>query len=150
VDIDNFKAYNDYYSFEKGDEAIKLTSSILLRVVGRLGGEDDFVGHVGGDDFVVVSSPENGPEIADEIVREFDERVPALYNDLDRARGYIEVVNRQNVITRYPMMSVTVAGVSSVDKSIKHVGQLSAIASEVKRFGKRVQGSIAVWDRRND
>jgi diguanylate cyclase (GGDEF)-like protein len=150
VDIDNFKSYNDYYSFEKGDEAIKLTSSILLSVVGRFGGADDFVGHVGGDDFVVISSPESGKKIADEIVSEFDRQVLALYNDEDRARGYIEVVNRLNEITRYPVMSITVAGVLSVDRNITHVGQLSAIASEVKRFGKRKPRSIAVWDRRND
>jgi PleD family two-component response regulator len=150
VDIDNFKAYNDYYSFEKGDEAIKLTSSIILRAVGRFGGKDDFVGHVGGDDFVVFSTPENGRQIAEEIVRDFDVRIPGLYNDEDRARGFIEVVNRQNEITRYPMMSITVAGVTNVDRKITHIGQLSGLAAEVKRLGKRSQGSVAVWDRRND
>jgi diguanylate cyclase (GGDEF)-like protein len=150
VDIDNFKAYNDYYSFEKGDEAIKLTSSIILRAVGRFGGKDDFVGHVGGDDFVVFSTPDDGHKLAEEIVRDFDAQIPALYNEEDRARGYIEVVNRQNEITRYPMMTITVAGVTNVDRKITHVGQLSGLAAEVKRFGKQIPGSIAVWERRND
>jgi diguanylate cyclase (GGDEF)-like protein len=150
VDIDNFKAYNDYYSFEKGDEAIKLTSSIILTAVAKFGGKEDFVGHVGGDDFVIMSTPEHGRAIADAIVEAFDRQIAALYTDEDRTRGYIEVTNRQNVVTRYPMMTITVAGVSNVDRKITHVGQISGLAAEMKCFGKQTQKSIAVWERRND
>lgn len=150
VDIDNFKAYNDYYSFEKGDEAIKLTSAIILTAVAKFGSKEDFVGHVGGDDFVIMSTPDHGHAIADEIVRAFDQQIPALYSEEDRTRGYIEVTNRQNVVTRYPMMTITVAGVSSVDRKITHVGQLSGLAAEMKCYGKQSPKSIAVWERRND
>jgi diguanylate cyclase (GGDEF)-like protein len=101
IDIDNFKAYNDYYSYQRGDEAIKLTASIILHAVGGKGGQRDFIGHIGGDDFVVLSSPDRAREVADEIVREFDEKIPALYSPADRDRGFIEVVNRQNV-DRHP------------------------------------------------
>jgi diguanylate cyclase (GGDEF)-like protein len=150
VDIDNFKAFNDYYSYQKGDEAIKLTASIILHSVGRYGGEEDFVGHIGGDDFVVISSPARSELIADEIVREFDEKILQLYTPADRNRGFIEAVNRQNVLTVVPLMSITVAGVTNESRSIVHVGQLSDKAGELKRYGKSRAGSIVVWERRSD
>lgn len=150
IDIDYFKAFNDYYSYQKGDEAIRLTASIILRVVGRTGSRDDFVGHVGGDDFVVFSTVECAHRVADEVISEFDAAVPELYTESDRSRGYIEVLNRQNEVTRLPLMTVTIAGVSSVNRTITHVGQLSDMAAELKRYGKTRAGSIAVWERRGD
>lgn len=150
IDIDNFKAFNDYYSYQKGDEAIRLTASILLRAVGRCGDTSDFVGHVGGDDFVIFSTPEQGRQVADEIVRDFDEKAPLLYSEKDRSRGYVVVTNRQNEIARIPLMTVTIAAVTNVDRTITHVGQLSDIAAELKRFGKSQPGSVAVWERRGD
>ncbi len=150
IDIDNFKAFNDYYSYQKGDEAIRMTASILLRAVGRCGGSGDFVGHVGGDDFVVFSDPDHGRRVADGIVLDFDEKAPLLYSEKDRSRGYVVVTNRQNEIARIPLMTVTIAGVTNVDRAITHVGQLSDIAAELKRFGKSQAGSLAVWERRGD
>lgn len=150
IDIDNFKAYNDYYSYQKGDEAIRLTASILLRAVGRFGTTGDFVGHVGGDDFVILSTPDEGRQVADEIVRDFDEKAPLLYSEKDRGRGYVMVTNRQNEIARIPLMTITIAGVTNADRAITHVGQISDIAAELKRFGKTLTGSVAVWERRGD
>jgi DNA-binding response OmpR family regulator len=150
IDIDQFKAFNDYYSYKQGDEAIKLTASIILGAVGRCGGLTDFVGHVGGDDFIAFSTPENGPAVADEIVRDFDRKAPLLYTPADRNRGYLEVVNRQGEVARIPLMTITIAGVTNVDRNITHVGQLSDIAAELKRYGKAQTRSIAVWERRGD
>jgi diguanylate cyclase (GGDEF)-like protein len=150
VDIDNFKAFNDYYSYQKGDEAIKLTASIILQAVANRGGEGDFVGHIGGDDFVVLSSPDRARAVADQIVLEFDEKIPELYSPADRNRRFIEVVNRQNVLTVIPLMSITVAGVTNEGRSITHVGQLSDMAGELKRYGKGRAGSIVVWERRGE
>ncbi|MDM7916136.1 MAG: response regulator [Candidatus Eisenbacteria bacterium] len=150
VDIDHFKAFNDYYSYQKGDEAIKLTAGILLRAVARFGSPNDFVGHIGGDDFVLLSTPEHARRVATEIVRDFDERIVQLYNGEDRARGYIEVTNRQNQIMRFPIMSVTVAGITSLGRNLTHVGQLTDMAAELKRYGKSRAGSIVVWERRAD
>ena len=150
IDIDQFKAFNDYYSYQKGDEAIRATASIILCAVARHGNRTDFVGHVGGDDFVVFSTPENAHAVADEIVREFDATIPQLYSPEDRNRGYVEVVSRQSAVKRIPLMTITIAGVTSFDGKINHVGQLSDIAAELKRYGKSCAGSIAVWERRED
>ncbi len=150
VDIDHFKAFNDYHSYQAGDAVIKLTASIILRAAGRLGSKTDFVGHIGGDDFVVLSTPEHARSVAGEIVREFDARVPELYAERDRQRGYVQVANRQNELTKVPLMSITVAGVTSIGRTITHIGQLSDMAAELKRYGKTRTGSIVVWERRGD
>jgi len=150
IDIDQFKAFNDYYSYKKGDEAITLTASIILGAVGRLGSEADFVGHVGGDDFVAFSTPEHARAVADEIVRDFSDKTPHLYTPEDRERGYLEVINRQGTVSRIPLMTITIAGVTNVDRTITHFGQLSDIAAELKRYGKSQARSIVVWERRGD
>jgi len=150
IDIDNFKMFNDHYSYQDGDEAIKMTASIILDAVGSHGNATDFVGHVGGDDFVCVSIPTHARAVADEVVRVFDEKSPRLYSEEDRERGHIQVVNRQKVLTDVPLMSVTVAGITNVGREINHVGQLSDIAAELKRYGKSRNESIVVWERRGE
>ncbi len=150
LDIDHFKAFNDYYSYQDGDFAIKKTAMIILTAVRHIGGSGDFVGHVGGDDFVVFSTPEHARAIADEIKREFDAQMPQLYKEEDRERGYVQVMNRQNVVTKAPLMSITIAGVTNIGRSITHVGQLSDMAAELKRHGKSKPSSQIVWERRGD
>lgn len=150
IDIDHFKAFNDYYSYKQGDEVIKLTASIVLAAIARFGGPTDFVGHVGGDDFVAFCSPEASKQVADEILAEFDKRAPLHHKPMDRNRGYIEVLSRQGGVARIPLMTITVAVVTNVDRSITHVGQLSDKAAEVKRYGKSLPGSVVVRERRGD
>jgi len=148
LDIDNFKAFNDYYSFRKGDEAIRLTASIISVTASLEGDGSGFVGHVGGDDFVLIASPESAPAIADAIVAEFDEKIPKLYRDEDRQRGYIETKDRQGEVRRYPLMTITIAAITNSHRKIDHLGELSRIAAELKAFGKEQSKSVVVWDRR--
>lgn len=150
IDIDHFKEYNDYYSYAAGDGAIRMTASVIVEAVRACGSKTDFVGHVGGDDFVVFSTIEHSRAVASEIIRAFEKKVPGLYADEDHQRGFVEVVNRQNQRTRVPLMSLTIAGVSSIGRRIQHSGQLSDIAAELKRYGKSKDGCIVVWDRRGD
>lgn len=147
-DIDGFKAYNDYYNFRKGDEAIKLTASILLSAVSLEGSGEDFVGHVGGDDFILILRLDCAEAVIQEIIREFDEKAPKLYHQDDRARGYIETQDRTGQMVKYPIMSLTAAVVTNRDKSLAHVGEISQAAAELKKFGKSQTGSVVVWERR--
>jgi len=147
-DIDNFKAFNDYYGYHRGDEAIKMTASILLKAVQEKGTGKDFVGHIGGDDFVYISSSSNAEIIGEQITSEFDQRVQFLYNAEDRKKGCLEVKNRRGEIERFPLMSITIAVVRSDSDVIEHVAKLSDIASELKIHGKSLQGSVVVCDRR--
>jgi diguanylate cyclase (GGDEF)-like protein len=150
IDIDYFKAYNDHYNYARGDEAIKHLSTIILQVVKGHGGADDFVGHIGGDDFVVLTRAETGEAIGEEIIRRFDDSAVDLYDAADRKNGYVEVPNRRHVIERFPLMSLTVVLVSTDRFPLSHVAELEDVARELKAHGKGLPGSVLVRERRND
>lgn len=148
MDIDNFKAYNDYYGYQKGDEAILFLADIIAEAVNSLGGGDDFVGHIGGDDFVIITSPTRAEFIARHIIDEFDKGSLILLNEEDIRRGYLEVKNRLGEIKRVPLMSLTIALVVDEGNRLKHYAEVSDIASELKKFGKDMTGSVVVRERR--
>jgi diguanylate cyclase (GGDEF)-like protein len=148
VDMDYFKAYNDYYSYRAGDEVIQLLARVLAQSVEACGNEDDFVGHVGGDDFVVISNPERADDVAREIVARFDRQILDYYQPRERGQGFVEIENRKNEMERFPLVSVTIALVASDQHQIEHVAQLNDVVAELKRRGKRVQGSVVIRERR--
>jgi diguanylate cyclase (GGDEF)-like protein len=150
ADIDNFKAFNDYYGYCRGDDAIKVTAGILVEAVKSRGNPDDFVGHIGGDDFVIITSPDKSDAVAREVTRVFDERIVHLFDQKDIDRGYVEVINRKGTVDRFALLTMTIAVVSSENGSIAHMARLSDIASELKRYGKTLEGSVVVKERRKD
>ncbi len=148
VDIDFFKAYNDHYGYPRGDEAIQTLSRILVEAACRHG-EGTFVGHIGGDDFVLLSTPEHAEAIGQEIIDAFNLAVPSLYDAEDRARGHVEVKNRRHELEDFPLMSVTIAMVSTDRAQVTHLAQLTDIAQELKAHGKGIPGSVLVGERRH-
>ena len=149
LDLDNFKGYNDTYGYAKGDEAIKLMAGVLAETAQKEPPSSVFTGHVGGDDFVAVTPIDRGEAIADEIVREFDERKKILFRADDLGRGYLSILDRQGVERRVPLMTLTIALVEKVGGNFSHMGEMSNSAFELKKFGKQVEGSIVVKERRN-
>jgi PleD family two-component response regulator len=150
IDIDNFKGFNDYYGYQKGDEIIGFLAGILRKTVDKLGGHEDFIGHIGGDDFVMVTSPLRAEIMAKYIVDEFDKGALLLLNGNDVKRGYLEIRDRQGQIKRIPVMSVTMALVTSTDSRIQHFAEINDIATSLKEYGKRIDGSVVVKERRQD
>ena len=147
LDIDFFKAFNDRYGYARGDHAIQSVARILMEVVQRHG-EGSFVGHIGGDDFVVLTRPDIAAGVGNEIIAAFDAAVPSLYDPDDRERGDIEVHNRRHVLERFPLMSLTVALVRTDRMPVSHLAQLTDIAQELKAHGKSMSGSVLVGERR--
>src|SRR5438105_13901483 len=94
-DMDNFKAFNDHYGFLRGDRVIQATARILQDTVEEFCRTEGFVGHVGGDDFVVVVPPETGEPVANRIIERFDSEIPHHYDREDIERGFVEVEDRQ-------------------------------------------------------
>ncbi len=148
ADLDSFKAFNDYYGYCRGDAAIGFTARILTSVVKEFGNPEDFVGHVGGDDFAVLTTLDRVDRITDEIIENFDEGVRSFFNPEDLERGYVEVRNRSGETGRFPLLAITLAVVTNESGPIKHVAEVSDIASELKCFGKRHGGSVVVRERR--
>lgn len=134
-DIDNFKAYNDKYGFKNGDRALKRLSSIIKESAL----EDDFVGHIGGDDFIAVTDAQSAPGVCDTIISAFNDSVPAFYSADDVQRGYIEGKSRSNTEERFPLMSLTIVGVKA--SNFQSSFDLARAAAALKKQCKRISGS---------
>jgi PleD family two-component response regulator len=150
VDIDNFKGFNDYYGYQKGDEIISFLASIITLAVEKLGVKEDFVGHIGGDDFVLITDSTRAEFMAKYIIDEFDKSALFLLSEDDVRRGFFEVRNRQGEIARVSLMSITIALVVSTDNKINHFAEINDIASDLKKYGKKMKGSVVIKERRHD
>ena len=148
MDIDHFKAFNDHYGYQRGDQAIQMLARILSEAATRHGGPDAFIGHIGGDDFVVLCSPDEAETLGEEILSWFNTAAAELYDPEDRSRGYVEVLNRRHETERFPLMSLTIAMVSTDRVPVTHLAQLIDIAQELKAHGKGIPGSVLVGERR--
>ena len=148
LDLNKFKEFNDRYGFELGDKVICQTAQIIIKNLERTGTANDFLGHIGGDDFIFVTSPDRAEEISRGIVDDFDKSIPSFYNEEDRARGYIITKTRTGEISEIPILSVSIAIITNENRKISHVGEISQIAAELKKFAKTIGGSVYVKDRR--
>lgn len=152
VDLDQFKPFNDHYGFLRGDQAIQATATLLQRVASDAGDERTFVGHVGGDDFVVITGPELAEPLARRITDRFDQLAPSLYDPADRDAGSIEVPDRRGTPQRFPLLSLSIGVASTASRDLQHPGELVEVATEMKRFAKRREQPSSAYelDRRRD
>ncbi len=148
LDLDNFKAYSDRYGFVRGDEALKATARVIRDTAKGVGSSATFVGHIGGDDFVVVTSPEHATAIAEEVIRRFDELSPTLYEPEDAARGFVEAEDRQGKRQRFPLVSVSIGIATTAGRRFSHRAEAVQVATELKNYTKRTPGSSYTLDRR--
>lgn len=150
LDLDNFKAYNDVYGFTSGDRAIKLTADIIVSNVHMVNNPGDFIGHIGGDDFVVITVPEKVDELCEGIIQDFDNKIKELYLEEDRAKGYISTVNRLGEVMEFPIISISIAVVTNETRTLYSPVQIAEIAAQVKKKAKMMSGSVYVKDKRKD
>ncbi|MCM8795733.1 MAG: response regulator [Candidatus Omnitrophica bacterium] len=148
LDLDKFKAYNDKYGFERGDEVIRETARILLKVTQKFGNPDDFLGHIGGDDFVIVTTPNIVDDLCQKIISEFKKIVPSFYSETDQKKGYILARNRQGKEEKIPLLSLSIGVVTNEFRKITHVAQIGEIGAELKAYAKKLPGSNYVKDKR--
>jgi diguanylate cyclase (GGDEF)-like protein len=150
ADLDHFKSYNDHYGFMRGDQVIQFTSRLLCDVTVDVAGVEAFVGHVGGDDFVIVCDECYAVPLAERLVARFDAEIPVLYDDADRDRGYIEVENRRGELQRFPVVCLSIGIASTARRRFAHYAEAVSIATEMKTFTKHQDGSSWALDRRTD
>jgi GGDEF domain-containing protein len=106
------------------------------------------VGHIGGDDFTVVSHAGDALDIANTIIYNFDKIILSFYDNTDKERGYIEAYDRQKILRRFPIMSLSISIIPNANKKITHYGQISEITSALKSSAKESIGSKVVIDKR--
>lgn len=148
LDLDNFKAYNDIYGFLQGDEIIKFTARTILKYVHSENNEDNFVGHIGGDDFIAVVGIKDYEEICQNIIAEFDIKVQDYFNIEDKKRKYLEIPNRKNIMEQYPLTSISIGVVVVEEKRFHNILEIGEVGAQVKHIAKTTMGSSYAIDRR--
>ena len=150
ADLDHFKEFNDRYSYYDGDRVIRILAKILHDVVKGLCGEDGFVGHIGGDDFIFVIPTAFISDTCAEIVSVFDLLIPYQYSEQDRRAGYFFGKDRRGQLHRVPLMTVSIGVVTNDRRHFTHAAQVSELATEMKSYAKTLPGSVYSVDRRTD
>jgi len=147
-DLDNFKAYNDVYGFSNGDEIIKFTSRTITKHIHQIQGSNNFIGHVGGDDFVAIIGRTDYDKVCQNIIAEFDKFAVDYYNDIDVERGYVEVANRRGIIEQFPLTTISIAVLEVDSRVYKTTLEIGEVAGQIKHQAKSILGSTYVINRR--
>jgi PleD family two-component response regulator len=153
IDIDYFKAFNDIYGYDAGDKVIKDLSVLLLEAVKGSPDGRAFTGHVGGDDFVFLSTIDHMKQCLPRLAEAFDARRAQYYRPDDFKRGGLQTKNRRGEEKAFPLMTLSLAVVSTQTRKIEHYARLVEIASELKHYLKTQEHegkSMVLWDRRAD
>ncbi len=150
LDLSNFKAFNDRYGYARGNEVLQATAKAVTEVVEAQGNEEAFVGHIGGDDFVVITSPERYEKICRAVIDSFDKRVVDFYDPEDRQRGYIHGETRQGQKISFPIMTIAISVVTNQCCQLQNHVQVGEIAAEVKNYAKSFSRSTFAVNRRGD
>ena len=140
IDIDNFKAYNDIYGIENGDNVIKTLANILMKYKT----ESNFIGHVGGDDFIMILENYNWKTIAGNIIKDFNNEAPMMYNEKDRKAGFIVSTNRHGVLEEFPLASITIALTTNETKNFTSGVAVSEELAKLKKKGNSIEGVFVI------
>jgi GGDEF domain-containing protein len=150
VDLDHFKEFNDRYGYHEGDRVIRVLARILHDVVKGLCGEEGFVGHIGGDDFIIIIPASTVQPVCSEIVEVFDLLVPIQYSESDRKAGYFFGKDRRGQLHRVPLMTLSIGVVTNERRPFTSAAQVSELATEMKAYAKSLPGSVFSVDRRTE
>jgi GGDEF domain-containing protein/CHASE3 domain sensor protein len=148
IDLDYFKAYNDRYGYLAGSEIIARVGNLIKDVTARLGNEEDLIGHIGGDDYVVLSTPDKAEAISAEVTREFDAIVPDFYSEEDRKAGFFKGRDRYGVERHFPLLSMSIAIVCSDNLRNPSAEAIGRECAKMKEYIKKLPGSNFLMDRR--
>lgn len=150
LDIDNFKYFNDVYGYLKGDKVIMQTAYMLYTVIKNSGNKDDFIGHIGGDDFVFITTPDKYKELCQNFILMFDRIIPFHYSSKDREQGFIIAKDRTRKVQRISLMSVSLAVVNKRNSTgVKSMIEINERVVEIKQYLKSISGSKFMVDRRD-
>jgi diguanylate cyclase (GGDEF)-like protein len=148
LDLDNFKAYGDTYGYAKGSEVLTVVAGILRKVIQSIGQKDDFIGHIGGDDFVLITEPVRVHTLCQRIIAEFDQTIPFYYDESDRVNGFIVAKDRKEVEQKFPLMTISIAVVTNEKRKFLSADKIAEQAAQLKHYAKTFPKSIYVIDQR--
>ncbi len=147
VDLDNFKPFGDQYGYAWGSEVLKEVALLLTDEIKGAGAQEDFVGHIGGDDFVIISVPPRAEEICRRIVAGFDGRIQKFYTEEDRLQGFFIGKDRQGARQKFPLISVTISIVTDDGARFQNPLAMAEAAARLKEYAKTLPGSNCVTEK---
>lgn len=150
ADLDNFKAYNDHYGYVKASEVIKITAEIIYKAAGKATDTEVFVGHIGGDDFIIIADCEPAESICRQIIADFEAEIVKHYSAEDLERGAIEGVDRYGVARVFPIMTISIAVVICSKGEFNSTVEIAKAAAEIKDHTKGLPGSNYLFNRRKE
>ncbi len=136
------------FDVQQGDEVIRETARILIRATQQSGNVDDFIGHVGGDDYVVVTTPDKVDVLCKTIIESFEKALPAFYAPNDYKNGFIIAHDRQGKEQQIPLLSISIGVVTNESRKIEHIAEIGEIGAELKEYAKSLERSNYVKDKR--
>jgi PleD family two-component response regulator len=133
VRINHFDPFKDVYGFVAGDDALRFATMLLSEVLDELGTPNDFIGHAGGDNFVIVTAEEAAPAIRQRLKSRFTEEVQTHYNFMDREQGYITTVGASGQPEKTPLMSLSIGVVSPSQYQFADIREITELAADARR-----------------
>ncbi len=150
LDLDNFKAYGDTYGYARGSEVLTVVAGILMQTMQAVGQKEDFIGHIGGDDFILITEPSRAHIFCQKIISEFDQTIPHYYDEADRRNGFIIARDRNDVEQKFPVMTISIAVVTNEKRKFIDPGKIAEMAAQLKHYAKTFPKSIYVIDQRRN
>ncbi len=131
--ISHFTPFNDVYGFVAGDDVLRFSAMLLGEIVDELGTPDDFIGHAGGDNFIIISTDEAAAKIKESLKERFREEVQTHYNFMDRQQGFVQTANAEGEMEKSPLMSMTVGVISPKQQAFSDIREITEMAAEARR-----------------
>lgn len=149
IDLDSFKPFNDRHGFEMGDRVIKAVGDLMVEALEKLEGQAiGFAGHIGGDDFILVTRPKNSVPVCQYLIDRFTEKLSLFHSQKECLDGSYMSQDRQGNKQKFGLLSLSIGIVSTEIHRISSFAEVSSIATDLKKRAKEISGSVIVRDRR--
>ena len=131
--IQHYEPFKEVYGFVASDDVLRFTSMLLGEVVDELGSINDFIGHAGGDTFVIITTEETASQISTRLKERFDAEILSHYNFMDRDKGYIMATDSSGQPHKAPVMSLSIGNVSPTEYDFADIREITELAADARR-----------------
>lgn len=139
--VNHFEPFKDVYGFVAGDDVLRFTAMMIGEVVDELGSASDFIGHAGGDNYIIITAYDKATAIKDRIRARFDGEVQTHYNFMDRQQGFVQAPASDGTTTKVPFMTMSMGMVSPNEQSFADIREITELAAEARRQDSPSAGS---------
>jgi diguanylate cyclase (GGDEF)-like protein len=136
ADLDNFKPFADKYGYAWASEVIKEVADILTGALRTSGHDSDFIGHIGGDDFIIVTEPARAEQVCQQVIAEFDQRIYKFYEEQDKEKGFIMGKDRRGHEQKFPLMTISIGIVTDDGSRYENPLAMARAAADLKEYAK--------------